>query len=139
MSTIYTRTASFDTTGYEGVGLYINSGALAVASVTDQATTEALQPFGILAGGGAAGKPLDIVTTPGTLVQVKCTGTAITKGDQVKPRYAATLAAGAGSFIPFATSAMATGDWVWGYAQEDIPVGGTGYIIFQPTEQNKLP
>lgn len=139
MSSIYTNVASFDTTGYEGIGLVITAGALAIGSITNQATTEALQPFGVLTGGGAAGKPLAITTNPGALVQVKCGTVAITKGDQVKPEYAASLAAGAALFIPFAVAAMASGDWTWGFAQEDIPVGGTGYILFQPIQQNKLP
>lgn len=139
MSSINTNVASFDTTGYEGIGLYINSGALAVASLTNQATTDQLQPWGILTGGGAAGKPLAICITVGQFVQVKAGSLPIVKGNAVKPEYAATLAAGAGEFIPYDNSTAVTGDWTWGYAQENIAAGATGYITFQPETVNKLP
>lgn len=136
MSSINTNVASFDTTGYEGIGLYINSGALAVASLTNQNTTDTLQPWGVLTGGGTAGKPLAIQFVPGTLVQVRCGTVPIVKGNQVKTEYAATLAAGAGEFIPWTLADAANGDWIWGVAQESIAAGATGYITFQPVVAN---
>jgi hypothetical protein len=136
MSSINTNVASFDTTGYEGIGLYINSGALAVASLTNQNTTDTLQPWGVLTGGGAAGKPLAIQFVPGSLVQVRCGTVAIVKGNQVKTEYQASLSAGAGEFIPWTLGDAANGDWIWGVAQESIAVGATGYITFQPVVAN---
>jgi hypothetical protein len=104
---------------------------VAIASVTDQATTAGLTPGGVLVQGGTAGQPLDIVRlgNPNS-VQVKAGTGGFNKGEILGPEYSA-VAADAGRFIPVTP---ASGEFGWCIADEDCSENSFGWAAFAPVK-----
>jgi hypothetical protein len=111
-----------DFTDYAGHVVYNDSGTLELASLTDQATTDALVPLGVVTKGASTWAHLVIVDT-GEVMAIAGTG-GVSAGDNVGPEYSAT-AANRGRLINRATADIADNDFIVGTAKTAASAGGT--------------
>lgn len=120
-----------DLTGCEGLAVTIStSGVVTLANLTNQATTEALFPFGIILAGASTSAPqaLDVCSRPGSVVKVICSET-VARGDAGMVTYHATTGARMGNRTG---NTLAAGDWIWGYFLEDGTAGNQADFMFLP-------
>lgn len=110
-----------DLTEYAGHVVYNDAGVLKLASLTDQPTTDALFPVGVITKGAATWAMLTVVDQ-GEAECIAGTG-GVAVGDNVGPEYSAT-AANRGRLINRATAALADGDFLVGTAKTAASAGG---------------
>lgn len=115
-------TLAEDLTDYAGHVVYNDSGTLKLASLTNQATTDALVPLGVITKGASTWEYLVVVDT-GEVMAIAGTG-GVSAGDNVGPEYSAT-AANRGRLINRATADIADNDFVVGTAKTAAAAGAT--------------
>lgn len=109
-----------DLTDYAGHVVYNDGGTLKLASLTNQATTDALVPLGVITKGASTWEYLTVVDT-GEVMAIAGTG-GVSAGDNVGPEYSAT-AANRARLINRATSAIADNDFIVGTAKTAASAG----------------
>lgn len=113
-------TLAEDLTEYAGHVVYNDAGVLKLASLTDQATTDALVPLGVVTKGASTWAQLTVVDT-GEVECIAGTG-GVTAGDNVGPEFSAT-AANRGRLINRATADIADNDFITATAKTTAAAG----------------
>jgi hypothetical protein len=122
-----------DLTDYIGRAVCVTeAGVVSLCNDTDQATTEALVPYGIIITGAPTTSPqdLEVCSRPGSIVFVTAAET-VAKGEPGMVTYSGTSANRA-RMGNRAGNTVAAGDWIWGYFLGAATAGNPVMFMFSP-------
>lgn len=122
-----------DLTDYIGRAVCVTeAGVVSLCNDTDQATTEALIPYGIIITGTPTTMPqdLEVCSRPGSVVMVTAAET-VAKGQPGMVTYSGT-AADRARMGNRTGNTLAAGDWIWGYFLGAGTAGNPVAFMFLP-------